>query len=305
MFHFTARLALQSVAVANEEPASIQPSLERLPILVVDDNAVSSALLSQFLTRMGALPASADSAESALEMIHAARVAGEDFVVIVLDAGLPGISGFDLVTKIRCNNLARAAFVMMLTSPSFLADAARCRELGILQSLLKPIRQEDLQQAIARLLSMDYETREKARTTIRESVAEIPARILLAEDNPVNQTLAVRLLQKRGYEVIVAANGKQVLALLGAQEFDLILMDVQMPEMDGLETTAHIRAAERLSAKHIPIIAMTAHAMKGDQERCLAAGMDGYLTKPIVRQEMYSTIESFLAKSRASEVVPS
>ena len=112
-------------------------------------------------------------------------------------------------------------------------------------------------------------------------------------------------LIRRGYEVIVAANGKQVLALLGAQEFDLVLMDVQMPEMDGLETTAHIRAAERLSAKHIPIIAMTAHAMKGDQERCLAAGMDGYLTKPIVRQEMYSTIESFLAKSRASEAVPS
>jgi two-component system, sensor histidine kinase and response regulator len=307
-FHFTVALALQTGAHAahtEDQATTTPPVMHGLPVLVVDDNPASRQLLSQFLLRMGASPASAEGAESALAMIHAAHCTGKDFVIIVLDASLPGISGFELVTKIRSNNLAQAAFVMLLTSTSFLADAARCRQIGILQSLLKPIRQQDLQESIARLLSMDYETREKARATIRESVADIPGKILLAEDNPVNQTLAVRLLQKRGYEVAVAATGKEVLTMLDAQEFDLILMDVQMPEMDGLETTARIRTSEKLSAKHIPIIAMTAHALKGDQERCLAAGMDGYLTKPIVREEMYSTIQSFLAKTKAPETVPS
>ena len=183
----------------------------------------------------------------------------------------------------------------MLTSAGFRGDAARCRELGIRAYLTKPIKRADLLQAIKIVLGAKTVGGENAAIVTIHSMRENRGRlrILLAEDNAVNQTLAVRLLEKRGHEVIVAGNGEAALEALGKQDFDLILMDVQMPQMNGLQATAAIRLEELTSGKHIPIIAMTAHAMAGDKERCLEAGMDAYISKPIRVNDLFSASRKF------------
>jgi len=187
------------------------------------------------------------------------------------------------------------AAIMMLTSAGHVGDAVRCRELGISAYLVKPIRQGELLSSIRQILRKTPELKPVplvTRHTLRES--QNRARILLAEDNAVNQTLAVRLLEKRGYVVSVAGDGHTAVAALEKDAFDLVLMDIQMPGMDGFETTSLIRKKEEGTSRHIPIIAMTAHALKGDQERCLAAGMDGYVSKPIRTSELFSAIEGLL-----------
>jgi CheY-like chemotaxis protein len=193
---------------------------------------------------------------------------------------------------------------MMLTSAGHLGDAARCRELGIAAYLVKPVHQRDLFDAICKVLdessqkqSVPLVTRHMLRETRHRS------RVLLAEDNAVNRKFAVRLLEKRGYTVSVVADGRAALAALEKELFDVVLMDVQMPEMDGFEATASIRAKEKSTGGHIPIIALTAHSLKADQERCLAAGMDGYISKPIRTNELFATIEKVLAEVSASDVV--
>ncbi len=185
---------------------------------------------------------------------------------------------------------------MMLTSVGHLGDAARCRELGVSAYLVKPIRQAELLDAICQTLNKASKTKETplvTRHTLRESKHR--SRVLLAEDNAVNQTLAVRLLEKRGYTVIAAGDGREAVEEFEKGQFDVILMDIQMPGMDGFAATAAIRGKEKLTGGHIPIIAMTAHALKGDRERCISAGMDGYVSKPIRTSELFSTIESVLA----------
>jgi CheY-like chemotaxis protein len=193
---------------------------------------------------------------------------------------------------------------MMLTSAGHLGDAARCRELGISAYLVKPIRQVELLQGICNVLNLA--TQKKAPLVTRHTLREAGSRsrVLLVEDNLVNQTLAVRLLEKRGYIVSVAGDGRQALATLEKKEFDVVLMDVQMPEMDGFEATAAIRETERSTGKHIPIIAMTAHVLKGDEDRCLFAGMDAYLSKPIRTIELFATIEKVLGKDREAGAEP-
>ena len=188
------------------------------------------------------------------------------------------------------------------------ADVARCRGLGVGAWLTKPIRQWELQKAILAALSTQPEETGPldlpARDSLREpSPAALGFRILVAEDNPVNQRLVTQILEKRGNTVGVAANGREALSLLESQTFDLVLMDVQMPEMDGIETTAAIRQKEKVTGAHIPIIAMTAHAMKGDRERCLDAGMDGYVPKPIRLQELFEVIQA-LAGRPAAPIAP-
>lgn len=181
----------------------------------------------------------------------------------------------------------------MLTSAGFRGDAARCRELGIRAYLTKPIKRADLLQPIKIVLGSKTVDGQNPAVVTNHSIRESRGRlkILLAEDNPVNQTLAVQLLEKRGHEVIVSENGRVALEALDKQTFDLILMDVQMPHMNGLQATAAIRQGELASGKHIPVIAMTAHAMAGDKERCLEAGMDAYISKPIRVEDLFSAIE--------------
>jgi len=193
---------------------------------------------------------------------------------------MPGMDGFSVVERIKQNAQLSKSVIIMLTSSGFRGDAARCRELGIQGYLTKPIKRSDLLEAIKAVLGAEACPSLVTVHSVRERRGQL--RILLTEDNRVNQILAVRLLEKRGHEVTVAGNGREALEALARQEFDLVLMDVQMPEMDGLQATDIIRRGEMKSGKHIPIIAMTAHAMAGDKERCLEAGMDGYMTKPIL-----------------------
>lgn len=211
---------------------------------------------------------------------------------------MPGIDGFELATRIKHDHkLARTA-ILMLTSDKHRGDLERCRELGITAYLVKPVRQKDLLSAIRGCLT-ETVIQSASNESASASAGDRSLRILLAEDNPINQTVATRTLEKRGHSVQIANNGREVLAALEQKQFDLILMDVQMPEMDGFEATAAIRERERLTGVHISIIAMTAHAMNGDRERCLAGGMDGYVSKPIRVPELLKAIAQQMNKKQS------
>jgi two-component system sensor histidine kinase/response regulator len=293
-FHFTIRPALPDALVARPKP--LQPEdLREVPVLVVDDNFTNRQLLHTMLCRWGMKPTDVESGRAALEALESARRAGQRFSLVLLDCHMPEMDGFTVAEQIRDNPDLAGITLMMLTSGGSPGDGARCRELGISAYLTKPIRQAELLEGISRVLQKVPQTAVPLVTqhTLREDRNRV--RILLAEDNLVNQTVAVRLLEKRGFTVVVAGNGRAALAALEQENgFDLVLMDVQMPELDGFETTAAIRAKERSTGAHIPIVAMTAHAMKDDQDRCLAAGMDGYLSKPIRVQELLAMVEDQL-----------
>ena len=209
------------------------------------------------------------------------------------------MNGFELVERIQGEDRSPMPTIMMLTSGKQHGDAARCEQLGVAAYLMKPIRQAELREAIARVLGAMAENRETQMitSTVLEHSRDANAAlmVLLAEDNAVNQKLATRLLEKRGHSVVVAKNGREALEAIRNAEYDLVLMDVQMPEMDGIEATAALRAAERETGRHLPVIAMTALVMKGDRERCLACGMDGYLPKPIRSQELDEVLDKYVA----------
>jgi two-component system sensor histidine kinase/response regulator len=210
---------------------------------------------------------------------------------------MPEMDGFSLAREVKGDPKLAGAAIMMLTSAGQRGDGTRCRDLGISAYLTKPVSQSELREAIFMLL--DRKPADLAagglitRHVIHEKVDGCSLKILVAEDNPVNQKLAVRMLEKRGHRVTLARNGREAVEAVQAEAFDLVLMDVQMPEMDGFEATAAIRQSERATGRHQPIVAMTAHAMKGDDQRCVDAGMDGYLAKPIRGEELYALLEGF------------
>jgi CheY-like chemotaxis protein len=210
------------------------------------------------------------------------------------------MDGFAMIEEIRRKPELATATIMMLTSAGHRGDAARCQELGVAAYLLKPIRQSELREAVARVLgARPHEGAIPLVTRFSLQDAREPdayLSVLLAEDNLVNQRLAVRLLEKRGHRVVVAGTGVEALKALEKERFDLVLMDVQMPEMDGLEATAAIREKEKSTGAHQAVVALTAHAMKGDREKCMAAGMDGYLTKPIRPNELDQLLEIYVAR---------
>jgi CheY-like chemotaxis protein len=206
---------------------------------------------------------------------------------------MPEMDGFALAEQIKQTPKLAGATIIMLTSAGQRGDAARCREMGIAVYLIKPVRQSELLEAIQAALGKVHGkeiTSVITRHSLRENRRKI--QILLAEDNAVNRQLVVRLLEKRGHIVTIALNGAEAVALVKQSRFDVVLMDVQMPEMDGFEATGVIRKEEQVSGRHLPIIAMTAHAMEGDRQRCLAAGMDGYVTKPVKVEELVEIIEN-------------
>ncbi len=268
-----------------------------MPVLVVDDNATNRRILEGTLFRWGMKPAVVGSGEAALAALHRARDSGHPFPLVLTDAHMPEMDGFALAQRIKGNPQLVGAIIMVLASGGQRGDAARCRELGVAAYLTKPIRQSELQEAILSVLGRrSRETVPSGLVTchlLREGQRVL--RVLLAEDNAVDQQLASPLLEKRGHKVVVAGNGREALAALEKQPFDLVLMDVQMPEMDGFEATAAIREKEKATADRLPIIAMTAHAMKGDPERCLAAGMDGYVSKPIQAKTLFEVMEGLTA----------
>jgi PAS domain S-box-containing protein len=301
-FHFTARLGKQKTPTRRIVPMHLA-NLRGLRVLVVDDNATNRRILAGTLKKWEMAPTAVDGGQAALDTLEKAKAAGEAFPLILLDAQMPEMDGFALAERIKQNPELAGATIMMLTSAGYAGDATRCRELGITVYLVKPVRQLELLEAIRLALGAGAEKRTSSALITRHTLGETRRhlQILLAEDNAVNQALAVRLLQKRGHNVVVAANGREALAAVGNQRFDVVLMDVQMPEMDGFQATAAIREKEIQTGAHIPIIALTAHAMKGDQERCLAAGMDVYISKPIQASELFAAIENSVRSGTTNE----
>jgi signal transduction histidine kinase/DNA-binding response OmpR family regulator len=291
-FHFTARLGVSKSD--RVEKSAEQPAVQGLPVLVVDDNDTNRRILEDTLAKWGMRVTTADSGSSALAIMRAA-VSGRPFKLLITDAHMPGMDGFTLVEQVKQDPALAGTRMMMLTSAGQREDGARCRELGISAYLTKPVSQAELKAVI-------FESQPLSGTTSREiPVAAVPAhgRILLAEDNPVNRMVAVRLLEKGGHEIKVVSNGREAVETLQREKFDVVLMDVQMPEMDGFEATAAIRRAEESTGGHVPIVAMTAHAMKGDAERCLASGMDAYLSKPIHGHDLYALLDRILGTAPA------
>jgi PAS domain S-box-containing protein len=303
-FHFTTHFQgadAKTVKAGTPAPPEI---LQGVKVLIVDDNRTNRRILEGMLNRWQMKTTQADGGEEALLKLSLALKAGEPYKLVLTDMHMPKMDGFALVEEIRKRAGLSTATIMMLTSAGHRGDAARCLQLGVSAYLLKPIRQSELREAVARVLgAREQQGPIPLITRFSLQDAREPGsslKILLAEDNLVNQRLAVRLLEKRGHRVIVAGNGREALHALDQQSFDLIFMDVQMPEMDGLEATAAIREKEKGTRFRQPIIALTAHAMKGDREKCLAAGMDAYLSKPIRPQDLDAALEPYRRRGSGS-----
>jgi two-component system sensor histidine kinase/response regulator len=301
-FHFTACLGLR----VNAAPQLLgtQDSLSGLPVLVVDDNSTNRRILEEQLTSWGMRPTVVGSGQDALVTLQQAADNGAPFALALLDAQMPQMDGFTVAESIKQNPTLARATIMMVTSGGHPQNAARRRDLGIASYLTKPIRQSDLLNALVTAL---YNTAAPTRPSFSPlpflPEPQSPLHILLVEDNPVNQRLVVRLLEKRGHSVVVANNGKEGLAAFAKESFALVLMDVQMPEMDGFAATKAIRQQEESTNTHVPIIALTAHAMRGDRERCLAAGMDAYLSKPLQAQQLFEMIGQLVPSSASAQRV--
>jgi CheY-like chemotaxis protein len=303
-FRFTVRLGVQT------EPTGMSicvesSSLKDVPVLVVDDNATNRRVLAQMLASWHMKPVSVDHAIAAVDEMRRAHDRGTPFVLVLIDYMMPDIDGFQLAQQIKDDPILRESILVMLTSAGERGHAAKCVELGIAAYLIKPIRQSELFEIICSSMQKSGPGKARASLLTRHAVRESKLRLnlLLAEDNPVNQKLATRLLQKMGHSVKVVENGRQALAAFMKDQFDVILMDIQMPEMDGFEATAAIREREKTQdgTTHVPILAMTAHALAGDRERCLEAGMDGYVSKPINVQELAEALENLTTRSESTD----
>jgi signal transduction histidine kinase/ligand-binding sensor domain-containing protein/CheY-like chemotaxis protein/HPt (histidine-containing phosphotransfer) domain-containing protein len=301
IFHFTARCAKQQSSPARKKP--LQPTnLRGLEVLVVDDNATNRRILEEVLRSWEMVPTAVTNGREALAIMEQHLERRDSFPLVLVDAMMPDMDGFSLVEQIKCHPELARATIMMLSSADRHGDALRCRQLGVAKYLTKPMKQSELLDALLNALG-------KIELSETDNVAATPARpsdvsrlgrlrLLLAEDNAVNQKLVVRILEKHGHEVTVVGNGREALAAVKSQKFDLVLMDVQMPLMGGFEATARIRELELSTGEHLPIVAMTAHAMKGDRDRCLDEGMDGYVAKPIQAKEIFRALEEALNESR-------
>jgi two-component system, sensor histidine kinase and response regulator len=300
-FHFTAQMPVRHTPAPNVRHADLS-ELEGLRVLVVDDNAVNRRILREMLLHWRMQPSVVASGAAAIvEMLQAAH-AGKPFPLVILDGMMPEMDGFMVVEKIREHAELSGATVMMLSSAMPAGAAARCGELGVASYLTKPVTQAELIDAILialggaaemMLLTADAADAADVAPVVRTSTG---LRILVAEDNLINRAVAVGILEKRGHSLVHADNGREAVEAVARETFDLILMDVQMPEMDGFEATRRIRELEEPTGRHTRIVAMTAHAMTGDRERCLAAGMDDYLSKPLRKEDLLQVLEGASAQ---------
>ncbi len=294
IFHFTASFGLAPEA-ANAATSKNTARLQNLPVLVVDDNATNRRILGEILRSWGLQPTLAASAREALELLEQATARQAQFPLVLLDAHMPEMDGFTLIERIKGNPNLHGTTLMMLSSAAQVSDTERCRELGVAAHLTKPIKQADLLDAILSLTLKEAAADADSNPHVEfENQSTAPAHklhILMAEDNPINQRVTVGILKKRGHSVVAVENGLEALDALRTQPFNLILMDVQMPEMDGFACTKAIRQQEQTSGGHVPIVALTARAMKGDRDLCLSAGMDGYIAKPVNPRDLVATVE--------------
>jgi PAS domain S-box-containing protein len=307
-FHFTICLGVANQGVANQEPAEERPelSLSGKSVLVVDDNFTNRHILEEMFGAWQMKAAEAAGAQEALSHLRRAAKRGEPFDLLVTDVHMPETDGFELADLVKHDPSLGDAAIVMLTSGEKRGDLQRCRELGITTHLMKPVRRAELRAAVVKALQRRSGTESESNPAapapelLSTASEKSRFRILLAEDNAVNQLLAAGILEKQGHTVTIAGNGKDALAALQRETQDLVLMDLQMPEMDGLEAAAAIRQDEIGTNRHIPIIAMTAHAMSSDRDRCLAAGMDGYISKPIRGRDLLNLIEQTMAADTAT-----
>ena len=299
--HFNARFDLPNPFADAGQPASVS-QLQGVRVLVVADNAANRRMLGDMLTAWQMRCTFAPNGAEAVAEVERAGIDGVPFSAAIIDGRLPDMDGFALAEKIKRDEQSASLGVILFTSAGLRGDAARCRDLGIKAYLPKPVAAADLLDTLRQILGQPSSAADAASLVTRHSLREArrQLKILLAEDNAIDRTLAVRLLEKRGYTVQTVETGKAVLEAVSRQPFDVILIDVQMPEMDGLQATAAIRDRERITGRRIPIIAMTAYALSGDKERCLAAGMDRYVPKPLDVQRLYQTIDELCSSAKHS-----
>jgi PAS domain S-box-containing protein len=271
--------------------------LAGMPVLVVDDNGSSRRILCEMLAHCGMRPVAAADGGETLLLLREAKRNRTPFAMALIDASMPVMDGFALTEQIRHDPGLVGPIILLMPLVPRSDDAARCRELGVDTCLTKPVGRTGLWKALITASGKGVEKDDRpalARLQDRQGPLR-PLRVLVAEDNRVNQVLAVRLLERQGHSVVLAANGREALAAIEEYDFDVVLMDAQMPEMDGFQATAAIREREKLTGGHLRIIALTAHAMAGDRDRCLAAGMDYYVTKPIQPVQLFEAIEELMS----------
>jgi CheY-like chemotaxis protein len=287
-FHFT---ALFGVAAPKRPPDQRPPSelLEGLRVMVVDDSATNCFILEEIMRNWRMRVRCANSGREALDALHEGKRRGEHYDLVLVDAHMPGIGGVALIEEIQKDSMLRSTIAIMLTSNDRPEDLKLSEQLGVSAYLIKPVKQSELFNVIAQALGAPTPRRPAPRA---DDLARRlrPLKILLAEDSVVNQRLARALLEPRGHTLVIAGDGREAVRQVEEDHFDLVLMDVQMPEMDGLEATREIRRREEATGRHVPIIAMTAHAMKGDRERCLEVGMDSYVSKPVRAADLFAAI---------------
>lgn len=292
-FHFTAVFRQTNEAPVHYAPAPPE-LLQDLRVLVVDDNSTNRRILAEMLASWGMRPVLACSAAEALDELRSQSATGQPFSLVVTDVNMPELSGFDLVSAAQADGSLKCGIIVMLTSGDRSDDVQACNQLGVDNYLIKPVKQSELFNAILRALGARHADEWKAATTVLARTPSRSLHVLLAEDSSINQKLAVGLLDRWGHRIDVAENGKQAVAKIMAHSYDLVLMDVQMPELDGFDATIAIRDWEHQTGMpHVPVIAMTAHALPGDRERCLAAGMDDYLSKPIRSEALFQMLEKY------------
>ena len=291
-FTVSARFPISELKPGAKRRATVE-SVRGLRVLVVDDNATNRRFLEEMLRNWGMVPETVSNARHAFQRAKEELRAGHPFDLVISDVNMPEMDGFELVEAIRQDGDLAATPIVLLTSATRPGDASLCGQLGVRTHLMKPVKQSELLNGITESLGIaEILVNEKSVATTNDRSPARVLHVLLAEDSIVNQRLAVGLLKKWGHTVAIANNGKVAVELSKSDEIDLVLMDVEMPEMDGLQATRAIREHERGTTRHLPIIAMTAHAMKGDESRCLEAGMDAYLSKPIRQEALFDAIAS-------------
>ncbi len=298
-FHFVAHFGVEPRGAA-EEAAAVPADLTNLRVLIVDDSTTNRRILEEMVAGWRMRPASADGATAALESLGQAAASGDAFRLVLVDALMPDVDGFALARRLRDDKTFADVPVIMLSSAHGVEGRPRAQAAGVAAFVPKPVKQSDLLEAIVSACSARPKTRRPARPKQQPASEPRSFRILVAEDNATNQKLITALLEERGHRAVLVGNGREAVARSAEESFDLILMDLQMPEMGGLEATAAIRAREKTTGRHVPIAAMTAHAMQGDRDRCLAAGMDGYVSKPIRPAELFDTIDGLIISQPGS-----
>jgi two-component system sensor histidine kinase/response regulator len=295
LFHFTARFGHADAEIRREADVSL-PDLQGLPVLVVDDNSTNRKILVENFKRWGMNAAAASSGAQALKIVREADREGRSFQLILVDFQMPGMDGLELVRRMLAQSSPATPPIMMLSSVGWQVSSDQCEELGISVYLTKPVTTSTLFDAIIKVLTVNSAVEPpRAPAPAPELPAGSGLRILVVEDDSTNRVLATNILKRNGYAIAIAKDGLEAVEMCSRDAFDLILMDVQMPNMNGLEATKAIRKLEEVSERHTPILALTAHAMDGDRERCIDAGMDDYMSKPIHAKELLSKINTLIA----------